>query len=105
MQEMTLEDQMRAQLNLQEQAAAIPQQRKPRRVKKPLNSKPLNLTSEEVSESLKTEIELLPMKTPISILQELLSRRGKPYSSVWKILLIFPSINLDESVSEKSAIY
>lgn len=27
--------------------------------------------------SLKNEIEYMPMKTPISILQELLSRRGK----------------------------
>lgn len=78
MQEMTLlEDQMRAQLNMQEQQAA-PQQvnrtgnRKPR-VKKV--AKPL-LNNEEINESLKTEIEMLPMKTPISILQELLSRRG-----------------------------
>lgn len=72
MQEMMLEDQMRAQLSLQEQG--MPQNnRKPRRVKK--TPKPL-LSTEEVSESLKNEIEMLPMKTPISILQELLSRRG-----------------------------
>jgi hypothetical protein len=74
MQEMTLEDQMRAQLNLQEQAMPQQANRKPRRVKKV--AKPL-LSNEEINESLKTEIEMLPMKTPISILQELLSRRGK----------------------------
>lgn len=97
MQEMTLEDQMRAQLNLQEQQA-IPQQvnrnRKPR-VKKV--AKPL-LTNEEINESLKTEIEMLPMKTPISILQELLSRRGNWWFFYVKIFidfsLIFESINL-----------
>jgi hypothetical protein len=34
-------------------------------------------THEAEMTSLKNEIEYMPMKTPISILQELLSRRGK----------------------------
>ena len=74
-----LEDQMRNQLSIQEQVN-LPhgQPRKPRnRVKKT----PKLLSTEDgninMGESLKSEIELLPSKTPISILQELLSRRGK----------------------------
>lgn len=79
MQEILLEDHMRNQLSIQEQVN-LPhgQTRKPRnRVKKTPKQ---SLTNEEatinIGESLKAEIELLPSKTPISILQELLSRRG-----------------------------
>lgn len=76
MQEMMIEDQMRHMV-VQEQV--IGQQKvRPRRVKKTIkNVTPLTNNNEEVGESLKNEIEMLPMKTPISILQELLSRRGR----------------------------
>lgn len=77
---MTLEDQMRAQLSLQEQQG-VPQPARKLRKPKP-KAKPL-LTNEEINESLKTEIEMLPMKTPISILQELLSRRGKCFENFY----------------------
>lgn len=71
-----IEDQMRHMV-VQEQV--IGQQKvRPRRVKKTIkNVTPLTNNNEEVGESLKNEIEMLPMKTPISILQELLSRRGR----------------------------
>lgn len=76
-----LEDQLRSQLtisNIQEQQALIQQNqnRKPRRVKKNPIPKPAS-DEMNIGETLKNEIELLPTKTPISILQELLSRRGK----------------------------
>lgn len=74
MQEITIEDQMRTQLVLQDQTNIVQQvhqqqqqQNRRRKVKK---------TAENDAESLKNEIDFLPMKTPISILQELLSRRG-----------------------------
>lgn len=51
-------------------------QNRPRRVKKQVQPKAPEATIEETINSLKNEIEFMPMKTPISILQELLSRRG-----------------------------
>lgn len=79
-----LEDQMMKSLHIQDPAAALTQQvqqqqlrqNRPRRVKKQVLQKP-EATIEETINSLKNEIEFMPMKTPISILQELLSRRGK----------------------------
>lgn len=54
-------------------------QNRPRRVKK--TPKPVAAVTdvgvEESMNNIKNEIEYMPMKTPISILQELLSRRGK----------------------------
>ncbi|KAG5674542.1 hypothetical protein PVAND_004502 [Polypedilum vanderplanki] len=82
MQEILLEDQLRSQLVLQDQTNLVPdahhqqaQQNRRRKVKK---AQPKSDLSEnvDVGESLKNEIDFLPMKTPISILQELLSRRG-----------------------------
>lgn len=83
-----LDEQLRTQLSLQDQTTPIgqpaPQQNRKRKVKKasqpsvkPGSGEPLDVT-----ESLKNEIEYMPntMKTPISILQELLSRRGKKFS-------------------------
>lgn len=80
MQEIMLEEQLRAQLSLQDptqlqqQNLNRPKQQR-NRVKKP-PKQPINNNEEAIGESLKTEIEMLPTKTPISILQELLSRRG-----------------------------
>lgn len=83
MQEILLEDQIRTQLHIQDPAGvlpavATPQQRpqRPRKPKQPKVKAP-EATIEETINSLKNEIEYMPMKTPISILQELLSRRGK----------------------------
>ena len=84
MQEIMLEDQLRAQLHIQDPSDILTQQvqhqqirqNKPRRVKKQAQPK-AESTIEETINSLKNEIEYMPMKTPISILQELLSRRGK----------------------------
>lgn len=84
MQELILEDQLLAQLSIQDPSALIVQQaqhqqirqNKSRRVKKQAQPK-AEATIEETINSLKNEIEYMPMKTPISILQELLSRRGK----------------------------
>lgn len=84
MQEILLEDQIRTQLHIQDppgvlpQPAVTPQQRpnRPRKPKQPKTKAP-EATIEETINSLKNEIEYMPMKTPISILQELLSRRGK----------------------------
>lgn len=84
MQEILLEDQIRTQLHIQDPvgalpaAAATPQQRpnRPRKPKQPKVKAP-EATIEETINSLKNEIEYMPMKTPISILQELLSRRGE----------------------------
>jgi hypothetical protein len=83
MQEILLEEQMRVQLSLHEQSVMQqqqqqqqhqqPHQKRPRKVKKVQQPK---VETIDVSESLKNEIEYMPMKTPISILQELLSRRG-----------------------------
>lgn len=84
MQEIVLEDQLRAQLHIQDPPPALlvqqaqhqqNRQNRPRRVKKPQPKS--EATIEETINSLKNEIEYMPMKTPISILQELLSRRGK----------------------------
>lgn len=83
MEEILLEDQMRTQLHIQDPAGMLAQQgqhqanrmNKPRRVKKQAQPK-AEATFEETINSLKNEIEYMPMKTPISILQELLSRRG-----------------------------
>jgi hypothetical protein len=82
MEEIVLEDQMRSQLHIQDPAAATqpaPQQNRQNRPRKPKQpkSKAPEATLEETINSLKNEIEYMPMKTPISILQELLSRRGK----------------------------
>lgn len=78
-----LDDQLRTQLHIQDPSAVLTQptqhqanrQNKPRRVKKQALPK-AEATIEETINSLKNEIEYMPMKTPISILQELLSRRG-----------------------------
>jgi hypothetical protein len=85
MQEILIEDQLRTQLVLQDQTNMVPQtvqvqqqaqqQNRRRKVKKSL-PKP-DAENVDVGESLKNEIDFLPMKTPISILQELLSRRGE----------------------------
>lgn len=89
MQEILLDEQLRTQLSLTDQPVlpigpVQPQQNRKRKVKKASQQnvpkpgeQPL-----DVSESLKNEIEYMPntMKTPISILQELLSRRGKKFS-------------------------
>lgn len=82
MQEIIMEEQLRTQLHIQDQSAILAQgqhqqirQNKPRRVKKQAQPKS-EATIEETINSLKNEIEYMPMKTPISILQELLSRRG-----------------------------
>ncbi|CRL02681.1 CLUMA_CG015794, isoform A [Clunio marinus] len=83
MQEITLEEQMRAQMHIQEPVTVLGQQtqqqpnrqNRPKRVKKQPQLK-AEATIEETINSLKNEIEYMPMKTPISILQELLSRRG-----------------------------
>lgn len=84
MQELLLEDQIRTQLHIQDTPGADPQvpppqpnrQNRPRKPKTPKTKAP-EATIEETINSLKNEIEYMPMKTPISILQELLSRRGK----------------------------
>jgi RISC-loading complex subunit TARBP2 len=84
MQEVMLEDQMRAQLHIIDPSAVLAQQNpqlqnrqnRPRRVKKQAQPKPPEALEETIN-NLKNEIEYMPMKTPISILQELLSRRGK----------------------------
>jgi hypothetical protein len=87
MQEIMLEDQIRTQLHIQDPppgalpdvpaaVPARPQNNRPRKPKQPKTKAP-EATIEETINSLKNEIEYMPMKTPISILQELLSRRGK----------------------------
>lgn len=86
MQEILLEDQMRSQLHIQDPVGLMAQvqlqgqqqgirQNKPRRLKKQAQPKS-EASAEDTINSLKNEIEYMPMKTPISILQELLSRRG-----------------------------
>ena len=85
MQEIMLDEQLRTQLSLQDQPVPITQvqqqQNRKRKVKKASQQNAAKPSGEplDVSESLKNEIEYMPntMKTPISILQELLSRRGK----------------------------
>lgn len=79
-----LEDSLRTQLHITEQQALLAQQaqqqnrqNRPRRVKKQAQPKAAEASIEETINSLKNEIEFMPMKTPISILQELLSRRGE----------------------------
>ena len=84
MQEILLEDQIRTQLLIQDPPGALPtpavvqpiRQNRPRKPKQPKTKAP-EASLEETINSLKNEIEYMPMKTPISILQELLSRRGK----------------------------
>ncbi|XP_070496388.1 protein Loquacious isoform X2 [Chironomus tepperi] len=84
MDEILLDEQLRTQLSLQDQPVAITQaqqqQNRKRKVKKASQQNAAKPSGEpvDVSESLKNEIEYMPntMKTPISILQELLSRRG-----------------------------
>jgi RISC-loading complex subunit TARBP2 len=84
MQEIMLDEQLRTQLSLQDQPVPITQvqqqQNRKRKVKKASQQNAAKPSGEpvDVSESLKNEIEYMPntMKTPISILQELLSRRG-----------------------------
>jgi hypothetical protein len=96
MEELLLEDSMRTQLHIHDPSgistsppAAQQRQNRPRKPKQPKTKAP-EATIEESINSLKNEIEYMPMKTPISILQELLSRRGKKklFDRV-KILLIF----------------
>jgi hypothetical protein len=85
MDEILLDEQLRTQLSLQDQPVPITQaqqqQNRKRKVKKASQQNATKPSGEpvDVSESLKNEIEYMPntMKTPISILQELLSRRGK----------------------------
>lgn len=91
-----LEEQLRNQLSLQEQQVPIgqvPQQQRKRKVKKASQQNANKPSGEpvDVGESLKNEIEYMPntMKTPISILQELLSRRGIFLHTKKFILLIF----------------
>lgn len=97
MQEIMLEEQMSAQLRISEQPVGLQQpavnqlrQNRPRKPKKPQSKTP-EATIEETINSLKNEIEYMPMKTPISILQELLSRRGNfdDFSPQQKILIFF----------------
>ena len=84
MHEIVLEEQLSAQLHIQEpdEDAVEPsppqpnRQTRPRKPKQPKVKAP-EATIEETINSLKNEIEYMPMKTPISVLQELLSRRGK----------------------------
>lgn len=79
-----IDEQLRTQLHIQDSTELLVQQaqqqqsrqNRPRRVKKQ-NQPKAEATIEETINSLKNEIEYMPMKTPISILQELLSRRGK----------------------------
>lgn len=96
MQEILLEDQLRTQLLIQDPVAVLTQQaqqqqnrqNRPRRVKKQVQPKAPEATIEETINSLKNEIEYMPMKTPISILQELLSRRGNlPFWKAKKLLI------------------
>lgn len=105
MQEILLEDQIRTQLHIQDPSGTVSppvaaqpaRQNRPRKPKQPKTKAP-EATIEETINSLKNEIEYMPMKTPISILQELLSRRGekKKISSVKK-LLIFDNRNRNYS--------
>lgn len=87
MQEILLEDQIRTQLHIQDPPGVLPivagpavpavaRPNRPRKPKQPKIKAP-EATIEETINSLKNEIEYMPMKTPISILQELLSRRGE----------------------------
>lgn len=81
MHEIELEDQLKSQLHIQDPAAMVqPRERRERRgkVRKSPSTTKTNLPIESLTleDSIKSEIEFMPMKTPISILQELLSRRG-----------------------------
>lgn len=75
MQEIMLEDQIK---NIQQEHHG--QNRKPRNRAAKKSSKQPSVEEASInmniSESLKSEIDMIPTKTPISILQELLSRRG-----------------------------
>lgn len=97
-------DQMKNQLQISDPEALAQQtqqvqqgqnrQNRPRKVKKEKNQ---DLKAEDLDASLnagqlnqlKNEIEFMPMKTPISILQELLSRRGTVLEFLCKKLSIF----------------
>lgn len=87
-----LEEQLRTQLHIQDPVTVLAQQvqhhanrmNKPRRVKKQAQPK-AEATIEDTINSLKNEIEYMPMKTPISILQELLSRRGECVFAIKKL--------------------
>lgn len=75
MQEILIEDQLRSQLHIQEQSAQQQvqnRQNRPRKLKK-LSQPKTDLSDgqslEETINALKSEIEFMPMKTPISILQ------------------------------------
>lgn len=93
MQEITLDEQFKASLHIHDPAAVLAQQtqhqqnrqQRPRRLKKQVPKAP-EATIEETINSLKNEIEYMPMKTPISILQELLSRRGELRVGIEKII-------------------
>lgn len=80
MQEIALEDQIRNKLTIQEHANI--QQGQPRKARNKIKKTPKQPVEDasniSIGESLKSEIEMIPhpTKTPISILQELLSRRG-----------------------------
>lgn len=101
MQEVMLEDQMRAQLHIMEPPGMLTQQpqlqqnrqNRPRRVKKQAQPKPPEALEETIN-NLKNEIEYMPMKTPISILQELLSRRGNFHSLICRIDFWFRTFSL-----------
>lgn len=95
MEEIMLEESMKMQLHIQDPSAVLAQQvqqqqnrqNRPRRVKKQAQPKAPEASIEDTINSLKNEIEYMPMKTPISILQELLSRRGELLAfDRWKII-------------------
>lgn len=74
MQEILIEDQLRSQLHIQEVQNQQPVQNRPNRPRKVKKLPPkTDLTDngnlEETISALKSEIDFMPMKTPISILQ------------------------------------
>lgn len=76
MQEILIEDQLRSQLHIQDQTREVQVQQpvqnranRPRKVKKLPPKTDLSENLEETISALKSEIDFMPMKTPISILQ------------------------------------
>lgn len=95
MQEILIEDQLRSQLHIQDPTREAQQQvqnrpNRPRKVKKLLPKADLadGQNLEETISALKSEIDFMPMKTPISILQ-VFQDNSDFKSSTIKIL--FPS--------------
>lgn len=98
MQEVVLEEQLKNQLHIQDPAAIVqPRERRERRgkVRNTPSTTKTNLPIESLTleDSIKSEIEFMPMKTPISILQELLSRRGM-FSQCFCDNQVFNVVNL-----------